>query len=137
MHTSRLAGLILLTALSCFNATMVGGQVQPSDTVWEGRPKVVSAIDVLPRTRLETWIEFQEGLDFSFQRWRTGGLISRRMKPILNLHLRDIDEDNDHFLVVGGGYEYLHTMDQGRLTIENTIIAQATPHIVLSGLTLA
>jgi len=59
------------------------------------------------------------------------------MKPILNLRLRDIDEDIDHFFVVGGGYEYLHTIDQGRLTIENTIIAQATPHIVLSGLTLS
>jgi hypothetical protein len=58
------------------------------------------------------------------------------VKPLLNLHLRDIDEENDHFLVVGGGYEYLHTMDQGKLTIENTIIAQGTPHIVLAGLTL-
>jgi hypothetical protein len=26
---------------------------------------VVSAVDLVPRTRLETWIEFQEGLDFS------------------------------------------------------------------------
>jgi hypothetical protein len=63
-------------------------------------------------------------------------MISRRMKPILNLRLRDIDEDNDNYLVVGGGYEYLHTIDQGSLTIENQIIAQATPHIVLAGLTI-
>ena len=137
MRLKQLASFVLLAALPYLNATMASGQVQPEQTVWEARPKVVSAIDLLPRTRLETWIEFQEGLDFSFHRWRTGGLISRRMKPILNLRLRDIDEDNDHFFVVGGGYEYLHTIDQGRLTIENTIIAQATPHIVLSGLTLS
>jgi hypothetical protein len=76
----------------------------------------------------------QEGLNFSFQRWRTGGLLSKRIKPILNLHLRDIDEDSDHYLVLGGGYEYLHTIVQGRLAIENTIIGQATPHVLLAGL---
>ena len=118
------------------NLQKATGQVPPQETVWEARPKVVSAVDLVPRTRLETWIEFQEGLDFSFHRWRTGALISRRMKPILNLRLPDIDEDNDHYPVVGGGYEYLHAIDQGSLTIENTVIAQATPHIVLAGFTV-
>jgi hypothetical protein len=85
MRLKRLASFVLLAALPYLNATMASGQVQPEQTVWEARPKVVSAIDLLPRTRLETWMEFQEGLDFSFHRWRTGGLITRRMKPILNL----------------------------------------------------
>src|SRR5262245_13895394 len=134
-RVKRLASFVLLAALPYLNATMATGQVPPQETVWQVRPKLVSAVDLLPRTRLETWIEFQEGLDFSFHRWRTGALINKRMKPILNLRLRDIDEDNDHYLVVGGGYEYLHTMDQGRLTIENVIIAQAVPHIVRAGIT--
>jgi hypothetical protein len=111
---------------------MAIGQVQ--NRLWEGRPKISSAIDLLPRTRLDTWIESQHGLDFSYQRFRTGGLISRRVKPILNLPLRDIDENNDHYLVFGGGYEYLYTVDEGKLTIDNTIIAYATPHILLAGL---
>ena len=114
---------------------MISGQVQ--DTEWEARPKVVSAIDLLPRTRLETWVESQSGLDFPFQRWRTGSLLSRRMKPILNLRLRDIDEDNDNYLVLGGGYEYLHTIDRGSLKIDNTITAYATPHILFAGLLLS
>src|SRR6476620_372270 len=136
MQLRRLLGFVLLAALPYFDATTATGQVPPQETVWEARPKVVSAIDLLPRTRLETWIELQEGLDFSFHRWRTGGLISRRMKPISNLRLRDIDENKNHFLVAAGGYEYLHTIDQGKLTIENRIIAQVTPQIVLAGLTL-
>src|SRR5690242_8172974 len=136
MQVKRLASFVLLAALPYLNPTMASGQAPPGETVWEARPKVVAAVDLLPRTRLETWIEFQEGLDFSFHRWRTGALISRRLKPILNLHLQDIDADKNHSLVVGGGYEYLHTMDQGKLTIENRIIAQATPQIVLAGLTL-
>jgi hypothetical protein len=133
----RLATFVLLSALPFLTAVVASGQVPPGQTVWEARPKLVSAVDLLPRTRLETWIEFQEGLDFSFHRWRTGGLIDRRLKPFLNLRLRDIDEDSNHFLAVAAGHEYLHTIDQGSLTIENRIIAQATPHIVLSGITLA
>jgi hypothetical protein len=134
MRVKSVARFFLLAALPYLNATRAAGQVE--DTVWEARPKVVAAVDLLPRTRVETWLEFQEGLDFSFRRWRTGGLLSRRMKPILNLRLRDIDEDNDNYLVLGAGYEYLHTIDRGRLVIENTIIAQAAPHIFLAGLLL-
>jgi len=126
-----LAALILVTVLPYLNGTLAATQTE--DTKWEARPKVVSAIDFLPRTRLETWVEMQEGLNFSYRRWRTGGLVSRRVKPILNLRLRDIDEDNDNYLVIGGGYEYLHTVNRGRLTIDNTIIGFATPHILVSG----
>ena len=135
MQLKSVARFVLLVSLSCLNGTMAAAQFR--ETVWEARPKVVSAVDLWPRTRLETWLESQSGLDFFFQRWRTGSLISRRMKPILNLHLRDIDEDNDHYLVIGGGYEYLHTVLRGRLTNDNSIIAHATPHILLAGLLLS
>jgi hypothetical protein len=135
MRLKRLASCVLLAALPYLDGTIAAGQV--GETEWEGRPKAVSAIDLLPRTRLDTWVESQQGLDFSFQRWRTGGLLSRRMKPILNMHLRDIDENNDHYLVLDGGYEYLHTIDRGSRYIENDIIVDATPHILLAGLLLS
>ncbi len=54
MRLKRWASLVLLAALPYLNTTMASEQVQPEETVWEARPKVVSAIDVLPRTRLET-----------------------------------------------------------------------------------
>lgn len=114
---------------------MTAGQVH--DPEWEARSKIQSAVDLLPRTRLETWVEMQDGLNFSFRRWRTGGLLNKRMKPILNLLLRDIDEDDDYYLVLGGGYEYLHTNARGRLLIDNTIIAYATPHVAFAGLLLS
>ena len=127
--------LFLLASLSHFEGTMTAGQVH--DPEWEARSKIQSAVDLLPRTRLETWVEMQDGLNFSFRRWRTGGLLNKRMKPILNLLLRDIDEDDDYYLVLGGGYEYLHTNARGRLLIDNTIIAYATPHVAFAGLLLS
>jgi len=129
------ARLSLLTALICLNGNTAIAQID--DTVWQGRPKVVSAVDLIPRTRMDTWVELQDGLDYSFRRWRTGAVINRRVKPILNLRLRDIDEDNDHFLVFGGGYEYLHTIRRGMLFVDHSIIAYATPHILVAGLLLS
>lgn len=127
--------MFLLVALPFLNGTIATGQTR--DKEWEGRLKVVPAIDLLPRTRLETWIESQSSLDFPFQRWRTGGLLSKRIKPILNLHLRDIDENFDNHLVVGGGYEYQRTVDSGTLKIDHTINAYATPTISVAGLLLS
>jgi hypothetical protein len=91
---------------------------------------VTVAIDLLPRTGIETWGELQHGLNFSFQRWRGGAILNRRMKPILKPHRRDIDENNEHYLVFGAGYEYLHTVQNGSTNIENRIIAQATPRVL-------
>jgi len=53
------------------------------------------------------------------------------MRPILKPHRRDIDENNEHYLVFGAGYEYLHTVQNGGKKIENRIIAQATPRFLL------
>jgi hypothetical protein len=58
MLLKQLPGFVLITALLYLNATMATGQVPPQETVWEFRPKLVSAIDLVPRTRLETRIEF-------------------------------------------------------------------------------
>src|SRR5215467_11465698 len=58
-------------------------RAQAPDTGWEDRPKLMADIGLLPRTRIQAWGELQHGLNFSFQRWRTGFLVNRLMKPIL------------------------------------------------------
>src|SRR5215831_11408397 len=90
----------LIILLSLFlNSTP--GRAQSPDTGWETRPKLVADIELLPRTRLDIWGELQHGVDFSFQRWRTGFLLIRRMKPILKAHRQYIDADKEHHLVFG------------------------------------
>jgi uncharacterized protein DUF2490 len=92
---------------------------------------------LLPGTRLQSWGELQHGVNFSFQRWRTGAILSHRMKPILNFHREEINEENKHYLVFGGGYEYLHTVQNASTKIENRIIAEATPRVLFTGVLLA
>src|SRR5262245_38918985 len=69
-------GLILFVLCS-LDSTVFTGQTQ--DIGWEVRPKVVSIVELLPRTRIETWGELQHGTNFSFQRWRGGALLDRRL----------------------------------------------------------
>jgi hypothetical protein len=106
---------------------------QSPDTGWETRPKLIADIELLPRTRIQAWGELQHGVDFSFQRWRTGFLINRRMKPISKAHRQDIDAEKEHHLVFGAGYEYLHTIQNGSLKIENRILTQITPNYLAPG----
>ena len=135
MRLKHAASLWILLALHNLNGIGVAGQTP--DTGWEVRPKLTDNIDLLARTRLQTWVELQHGVNFSFQRWRSGGIIIRRLKPILKQHRHDIDEDYEHYLVFGGGYEYLHTVQNGSTKIENRIIAQATPRILFAGFLLS
>ena len=54
-------------------------------------------------------------------------MIIYRLKRMLVPHLTDIDEDNEHYLVGGAGYEYLQTINKGKVSRENRIVIQATP----------
>ena len=134
MRFQPTASLFALFTLLNLNLTNVG---QTPDTGWQTRPKVATAIDLLPRTRLENWVELQHGVNFSFQRWRAGAILSYRMKPILNTLPEQIDEENEHYLVFGGGYEYLHTVQNGKTKIEDRFIADVTQRLYLAGLLLA
>src|SRR5262245_33650694 len=123
MKFKPVTGLILVAVCS-LNGTTFAGQTQ--DIGWEVRPKIAAIVELVPRTRIETWGELQHGVDFSFQRWRGGAMLERRLKPIVKAQGNYIDVNDEHYLVFGAGHEYLHTVQDGRKTIENRTIAQVT-----------
>jgi Protein of unknown function (DUF2490) len=135
MRLKPAASLLVLFALRTLNMTSVAEETP--DTGWEDRPTVTVAVELLPRTGVVTWGELQHGLNFSFQRWRGGVILNRRMKPILKPHRPDIDENNEHYFVFGAGYEYLHTVQNSSTRIENRIIAEATPRVLFAGVLLS
>jgi Protein of unknown function (DUF2490) len=130
----RVTGLILLAFCSLDSTTLMG---QTPDIGWEERPKITAITELLPRTRIEIWGELQHGSNFSFQRWRGGGLLERRMKPIVKAQGIYIDVNNEHYLVFAGGYEYLHTVQDGSKRIENRVIAQVTPRLLVGRVLLS
>jgi hypothetical protein len=125
------ASLLIFLILSHLNVARVRGQAP--DTGWEVRPKIVADIELTPRTRLQTWGELQDGLNFSLQRWEGGALLNRRLKRILRPHKQSIDEENEHYLVFGAGYEYLHTVRNSGSRRQSRVIVQATPNYTIPG----
>src|SRR5215471_18433835 len=135
MLSKPAACLFTLLALRSLNATSASGQTP--DTGWEIRPKVTASVELLHRTRVQTWGELQHATNFSFQRWRSGALVSHRMKAILKSHHEDIDQEREHYLVFGAGYEYLDTTQDDKTTTENRIFADITPQVLFEELLLS
>jgi hypothetical protein len=105
----------------------VGQAPGPATEVW---PKLTAAVELWPKTRIELWGQRQDGEDFDFNQWKVGAIVSYRMKRMLKVRQDDIDEENEHNLVIGGGYEYLQTNQNGRTKREHRIILQSTPKYV-------
>jgi len=59
-------------------------------------------------------------------------MLSRHLKQIFKLHRADIDQENEHYFVFSGGYEYLDTHQDNRTTIENRILAEVTPQALVA-----
>ena len=115
--------------LASFVLISIGGGAlgQTSSTAKEFWPKLNAAVELVPKTRIELWGQRQDGEDFDFNEWKVGALVSYRMKQILKPHRADIDEENEHHLVLGAGYEYLQTDQDDKTKREHRIILQSTP----------
>lgn len=93
--------------------------------VW---PTVNVSIEPQPKTRLRLYWAKQNGEDLARVQWKFGVMGSYRMKRLVKEHLGDIDDENNHLMVIGVGYEYLHTNDNGSIKTEKRIFLQGVPH---------
>lgn len=120
--------MILPIALAILFLKGVGALGQtPTGASSEFWPSVKASIELRPQTRLQLWGDKQDGEDFDYLQWKTGAMLSYRMKRMLKLRRSDIDEENEHNLVIGAGYEYLRTTQNDKTKSEHRIIIQATP----------
>lgn len=118
---TRIHFLIVLTLLTCAPA-----QAQTPGTEKELWPKLSATFELRPRTRLQVFTELQDGEDFSYSQFTAGAMVNYRMKRIVHLGELAIDEEDEHQVVIGGGYEYLRTIQNGNTKGENRIIVQGT-----------
>jgi hypothetical protein len=103
------------------------GQSQTSDTetlVW---PEVDGHLQLPSHLRALAFAGYEQGVSYSFQQWYAAAALGYQFKPILREHLRNIDPDKEHYFVFGGGYEFLRTIQSGRLKDENRITIDGTP----------
>jgi hypothetical protein len=116
-------GLTLALAI-CTNAT---GLAQTSSTETEIWPEGDAHIQLPSHLRVLAFTGLEQGIGFPFQQWYSAAALGYQFKPILREHLLNIDPDKDHYLVLGGGYEFLRTAQSGVVHHENRITIDATP----------
>jgi hypothetical protein len=105
---------------------LIGGPAaaQTSDEFW---PKLKVAIELRTKTRLDIYGEKQNGEDLARTQWKIGVMGSYRFKRLLGFHSGDIDDEKNHIMTFGAGYEYLHTNDGGSTKTENRLFVQGVP----------
>src|SRR5580698_3420646 len=97
--------IVLLATILC----SVLGWGQTSSTETEAWPEVDAHIQLPSHLRILTFAGLEQGIGYPFQQWYAAAALGYQFKPILREHLLNIDPDKEHYLVFGGGYEFLRT----------------------------
>lgn len=100
---------------------------QSSDTEWQFWPGVDTHIQLRSNVRMLAFGELKSEQDNGYQQIDFGGGLAYQFKRFSIPHLLNIDPDREHFLVFGGGYEHLLTLQSGESKDENRLILEATP----------
>src|SRR5271167_444164 len=106
-------------------------QSQPATTETEVWPEADAHIQLKSNLRVLSFAGLEEAVGYPFQQWYVAGALGYQFKPILREHILNIDPDKEHYLVFGGGYEFLRTTQSGVVKHENRVTIDVTPGFLL------
>lgn len=129
----RISSILILLILVFTGSICASARGQESDEGWQARPTLTASVELGPHSRLQLFGRFEGGLNYGYQRWRTGAAFSYRLKRIMKPHRLDIDEENEHNLVIGGGYEFLQRTQNHETSREHRVTVDVTPRYLLGG----
>jgi Protein of unknown function (DUF2490) len=96
-------------------------QSQTSTTETEVWPEVDAHVQLPRNFRVLSFAGLEQGVGYPYQQVYAAAALGYQMMTILRLHLTNIDPDKERYFVIGGGYEYLHTTQSGKVTDENRL----------------
>jgi hypothetical protein len=131
MKKNWLLKILLGTAVMLAFCSGAASQSEPPDTETEVWPEVDVHLQLPSHLRVLAFSGLEQGIGFPFQQWYAAGALGYQFKPILREHISNIDPDKEHYLVFGGGYEFLRTTQSGIVKHENRITIDATPGFLL------
>ncbi len=117
-----------MVALFCSGAA---GQSQTADTETQVWPEVDLHLQLPSHLRVLAFSGLEQGINYSYQQWYAAAALGYQFKPILREHVLNIDPDKEHYLVFGGGYEFLRTTQLGVVKNENRMTIDVTPGFLL------
>ena len=125
---AKSALLLSLLAVSLYMVCpRAAGQSAPEMTENEAWPEADLHLQLGSQWRVLSFVGLEQGAGYPYQQWYVAAAVGYQFKPILREHLLNIDPDKEHYLVMGGGYEFLRTTQSGIVKHENRITLDATP----------
>lgn len=118
--TQAVVALLLL----CAHA---GAQTPAPTDEKEFWPGLYATFVLTPRFRLQTFVETRSGEDSDYLLWRVGTTFSYQAMRRIKRPDADIEEEDRHYIVLGGGYEYIRTYENGDTAGEHRVGVQFTP----------
>lgn len=133
MNASKRQGLIhgaLLVAVLLFiglPSAAQSGSTAPSTQAWGA---LNASFELSERTRITALFEKHNGEEGGYAQEKIGAVFSYRVKRV-GTHLRgDIDKENEYNLILGAGYEFIATDQNGSSKREHRLLLQSTPKYV-------
>ncbi len=112
----------------CTSAVGQSPRVATETQVW---PEADVHWELPSNFRVLAFVGLEQGTSFPFQQWYTAAGLGYQFKSIQRPHMKNIDPDKEHYLVFGGGYEYLRTTQSGVVSDENRMTIDVTPGLRL------
>jgi Protein of unknown function (DUF2490) len=106
---------------------IAAAQSLTTSTETEVWPEVDAHIQLPNHLRVLTFSGVEQGVGYPFQQWYAAAALGYQFKQILRPHLENIDPDKEYYFVIGGGYEYLRTIQSGKVKDENRLVIEMTP----------
>jgi hypothetical protein len=99
----------------------------PSQTpVSEFWPQINAQIQIPRHFRTTAYVGMQNSESFPYQQIFGGADLGYQWKRITKRHVANSDSDKEHTLVIAAGYEYLHTLNSGKIKDEDRGLLQGT-----------
>ncbi|MGB2628821.1 MAG: DUF2490 domain-containing protein [Candidatus Acidiferrum sp.] len=126
MKNHYLLSILSIMSVLFILCSVADAQSETSGTDTQVWPEVDFHIQMPSNLRILTLAGTEQGIGFPFQQWYTAAALGYQFKPILSDHLLNIDPDKEWHFLFGGGYEFLRTMNSGKLTDENRVTLDGT-----------
>lgn len=115
--------------LSMFCPSFALGQSTPATSENQLWPEGDVHVEFPSNLRLLTFAGVEQGVGYPYQQWYAAAALGYQFKPILRPHRINIDPDKEHYFLFGGGYEFLRTIQSGKVKNEDRITIDVTLNV--------
>jgi Protein of unknown function (DUF2490) len=131
MYASARVRTLLASSFLALACSLAMGQSSTQTTEPQVWPEVDAHIQLRSSLRVLALAGVEQGVGYPYQQWYAAVALGRQFKPVLRPHPQNIDPDKEHYFLFGGGYEFLRTVQSGKIKHEDRITLDGTPSFLL------